>query len=61
MNTTQISKWLGKNNRDYAVISLNSGVSIPTLYSLASHPNIKRQKRIVEALSNYIESLKVKK
>lgn len=54
MNTKQISTWLGKNNRDFAVISVTCGVSIPTLYHLVSNPDAKRQKRIVETLSNYI-------
>lgn len=61
MNTKQISSWLGKNNRDFAIISVTCRVSIPTLYHLVSNPDAKRQKRIIEALNNYIAEQKAKK
>ncbi len=61
MNTNQISKWLGKNNRDFQAISLACGVSIPTLYNLVAEPGKKRQRRIVDAIAKYIDQQKGKK
>lgn len=55
MTAAQISKWLVKRKSHFQLISVAIGVSIPTLYSMADHPEKKRQKRIVDAVSNYIE------
>lgn len=61
MNTRQISTWLSKNKKRFPVISIDSGVSVPTLYSLAYDPEKKRQQRIIDAVSKYIDSQKVVK
>lgn len=54
MTSQQISRWLKKNKTHFAVIAIESGVSVPTLYSLTDKPSKKRQKRIVDAITTYI-------
>jgi len=56
MTSQQISRWLKKNKSHFAIISIESGISVPTLYSLADKPSKKRQKRIVDAITTYITS-----
>lgn len=58
MKTTQIAKWLNKNKPRFPLISIECEVSVPTLYSIADTPDKKRQQRIIDALTKYIEEQK---
>jgi hypothetical protein len=54
MDKSEIAKWLKGNKTRFQVIAIESGVSVPTLYSLSTKPKNKRQQRIVDSISNYI-------